>query len=390
MSHTVNHLPVLTWNALKLNAASLDLPGTAFSAPQLKINHLRTPVEYRSSAPAEEFRALLGSLGTSNREEAVVAGKFPIYAEQSFPTGMGADADRIFEEAAVPGAVLTFPAGAKPERHVSFRYTLPAGANSLARILIRVKAGAEAKVLLHASPELADPGPVFFGLQTFVVLEPGAKLDLYAVQMLAEGSSFFHDIGGWGEADSSFTLYKLDVGAAKVWEGLNHTQAGDGSRFSADLGYVGLPGSFTDINYNNVFRGRKAEGRMYFKGALMDGAEKTFRGTVDFRRASSGCAGDEQEDVILLGDDVVNKTIPLILGEEEDVEGRHASTIGSLSEDMLFYLETRGIDKRTAEELMVRASLAHIAEAVPSDDVRCRVNEAIGRIFRAEEEGSGE
>lgn len=380
MTYTVNHLPVLTWNALKLNAASMDFDPADLTSPSLTVNHFYGDAEMEADLAPAEFEARLAALGTANEEEAVVAGKFPIYAEQAFPTGMGADADRLMREAETPGTVLTFPEGCKPPKHITFRYTIPAGASSLSRLLIKVKRGADASVLLYAASE----DTAAFGMQTYVYLEEGASLRLSAVQRMGGDSFFFHDIGGWGEDRSSLSLAKLDLGAKTVYEGLNHMQAGQACTFSAELGYLGLRGSKTDINYNDVFRGRRAEGKMLFKGALLGGAEKTFRGTIDFRRAATGCNGDEQEDVILLGDDVVNKTIPLILGEEEDVEGRHASSIGSLSDDMLFYMQTRGIDRVHAEELMVRASLAGIADKIPSDDIRCGVNTYLADVFKVE------
>lgn len=55
-------------------------------------------------------------------------------------------------------------------------------------------------------------------------------------------------------------------------------------------------------------------------GILDDQAFKLFRGTIDFKNGSSGSKGDEKEDVLLMGDNVVNQTIPLILCAEEDVE----------------------------------------------------------------------
>ena len=49
---------------------------------------------------------------------------------------------------------------------------------------------------------------------------------------------------------------------------------------------------------------------------------KIFRGTIDFRNGSSGSVGNEKETVLMLGEDVVNKTVPLILCAEEDVVGK--------------------------------------------------------------------
>ena len=55
-------------------------------------------------------------------------------------------------------------------------------------------------------------------------------------------------------------------------------------------------------------------------GVLQDRSAKLFRGTIDFQKGAAGSKGDEKEDVLLLGEDVVNRTIPLILCAEEDVE----------------------------------------------------------------------
>ena len=61
---------------------------------------------------------------------------------------------------------------------------------------------------------------------------------------------------------------------------------------------------------------------------MKDAAKKIVRGTIDFKTGSSDSAGSEQETVLMLGEDVVNKTVPLILCAEENVAGKHGATIG--------------------------------------------------------------
>ena len=58
---------------------------------------------------------------------------------------------------------------------------------------------------------------------------------------------------------------------------------------------------------------------------------------------------------MILGDDVVNKTMPVILCDEDDVAGNHGATIGSVSPEQLDYLAARGLSRQTAEQLFVRA-----------------------------------
>lgn len=86
----------------------------------------------------------------------------------------------------------------------------------------------------------------------------------------------------------------------------------------------------------------------------MDEAQKTLRFTIDFKNGSAGSVGDEQEDVLLLGEDVINRTMPIILCQEEDVDGRHGATIGQLGEDLLFYMQSRGIDEEEAKRIMIK------------------------------------
>ena len=51
-------------------------------------------------------------------------------------------------------------------------------------------------------------------------------------------------------------------------------------------------------------------------GVLRDHAFKLYRGTIDFKWGAKGAVGNEKEDVLLLSNDVVNQTIPLILCAE--------------------------------------------------------------------------
>ncbi len=404
MNLAVNHLPVLTWNQCKLNEAELKVSDSLLSEEKATdaLLPVRLPegISCRRGVDAKALSAEFDRLGIKNPPETVVAGKTPIYNKQSFATGMGADIDTLMQQR---GADLyTVESGCHETKPVKLHYEYAPGQSDLSRIFIHAAAGSESCFLLYwsARPGADDylkecgrcsadqetgkdaaRGQGLIGAQTYLCLEEGARVHFHVVQMLEKETLFFHDIGICSRRDSSLVMTKLDLGAREVYEGLNELQTGEKSRFEMDFGFLGLPGSKTDINYNDVFVGKGCEGRMYFKEALLGDAQKTFRGTLDFRQHATGARGDEQEDIILLGEDIVNKTIPLILCEEEDVDGRHAATIGSLSDEMLFYIQTRGIPKRKAEELMVRASLQHISNMVPSESIRKAVLNYICRIF---------
>ena len=77
----------------------------------------------------------------------------------------------------------------------------------------------------------------------------------------------------------------------------------------------------------------------------------------------------------------MNKSVPVILCEEEDVDGRHGASIGRLSEDMLYYLETRGLSEKEATVMMVRGRLHSIAREIPDDETQSAIDAFISGQF---------
>lgn len=384
MNAKVNNLPVLTMNSLKLNSAPLDIDVDFKEDSVLSDVTLPEGVSVRNGVSATELLAIYKELGISNPKEKYVAGKYPIYNQQEFATGMGADVDKLMELTKTGASVYTVDGTYRSDEPILLHYNYADGDNVLNNTFIHAKEGSESTFIMYYTSENLTADKInsgFIGNQTRVYLEKNAKVHLIKVQMLDKGFLFFDDIGGYSDADSSFEVTKLELGAGNVYDGLNEAQMGYKSDFKVNYGYIGLPDTVCDINYNDVFWGKKSNGVMRFSEALIGNAKKTFRGTVDFREGCRGAAGDEQEDVLLFGDDILNKTIPLILGEEEDVDGRHAATIGKLSDDMLFYMQTRGIDRKKAEELMVAAAINTISGRIPSEEIRNKVAEYIGGVF---------
>ena len=387
MNARVNNLPVLTMNSLKLNSAPMDIDiDFKNNGSDFLIDDCELPdgIKLKRDVNVGELWELFDKLGISNPKELVVAGKYPMYNRQNFATGMGADVDKLMELTKTGADIYTVESAYHSDNPILLHYNFNDEDNVLTNTFIHAKEGSESTfIMYYTSDDLnADKNYAgFVGNQTRVYLEKNAKVHLIKVQMLDKGFTFFDDIGGFSDSDSSFEVTKLELGAGNVYDGLNEAQMGYRSDFKVNYGYIGLPETVCDINYNDVFWGKKTNGVMRFSEALIGNAKKTFRGTVDFRAGCRGASGDEQEDVLLFGDDIVNKTIPLILGEEEEVEGRHAATIGKLSDDMLFYMQTRGIDRKKAEELMVEATITAISARVPSRSIQDRVTDYIRQVF---------
>lgn len=264
-------------------------------------------------------------------------------------TGMGQEAEAAF------ASLETDRITAKANTHTTARLTLCADGRKNAR---RVELTAEANSHLTVVMDLQSTADApCLALETRVELAPGAKVRLVQLSLPGTDCTVVNNIGAHCGAGADFQLVQLFLGGKATYAGCKTHLDGDDSRFTADIGYLGTGDRTFDFNYDALQTGRRTVSNMNADGVLQDRSAKLFRGTIDFQKGAAGSKGDEKEDVLLLGEDVVNRTIPLILCAEEDVEGNHGASIGQLDEDILFYMNSRGLSRAEAELLITRSKL---------------------------------
>ena len=213
-------------------------------------------------------------------------------------------------------------------------------------------------------------------------VESGASVRLIQVQMPQEHETLLSDIGGNLIGEGAKVEYiQLFLGKGNLYSGCRMDLNGKESNFATETGYLGQAQQILDYNMVANHFGEKTMSYINSDGALRGQAHKVFRGTIDFKRGSSGAEGQEEEGVLLLGDDVENKTIPLILCAQEDVKGNHGATIGELDEDTMFYFGARGIDKEAAERIVTGAKLEHICDLMKDEAAEKIAKEALKEVI---------
>ena len=89
--------------------------------------------------------------------------------------------------------------------------------------------------------------------------------------------------------------------------------------------------------------GRRTECDLAYRGVLTGDSSKTLRDTIDLVRGCKGSRGSENETVLLAGEGVGNRSLPVILCREDDVAGDHGATVGELGAAERGYLASRGL-----------------------------------------------
>ncbi len=212
-----------------------------------------------------------------------------------------------------------------------------------------------------------------------VEVAEGAELALTYIQFAPTDAPAASRIHARVARGGLFSCTLIEAGAAHTASELHVTLAGDEARADVWGLYFGDEARKIDLNYVIRQEGRRTDANMQVRGALLDHSVKTFRGTLDFIQGARGSVGKEDEEVMLFSPHVRNRSVPLMLSHEGDVDGHHAVSIGRMDEDKLFYLMSRGLDERAAQQLIVEASFEPVLARIEQEELRTEIKDYLER-----------
>ena len=217
-------------------------------------------------------------------------------------------------------------------------------------------------------------------LQVLIKAAKGSAVNLTQVIRPGKGLDLINDIGTVVSDNAQVNLVQIFRDGSGINAGYRAELSDEDSFAGCRIGLIRAEGETLDMNYVLKHLAPRSKSEIIVSGALSGGAQKTFRGTIDFVRGCAGAEGAENESILILDDTVINKTVPLILCTEENVAGSHGASIGKPAEDMLFYMMSRGIDRDKALKILERASLeaavSHIADPAALEYVMNIVDES--------------
>ena len=280
--------------------------------------------------------------------------------------GMGQEVTDYVESQAFKSDFYNVPAHTKREEPIVV--AVSAAQNQCANTGIIVREGAEATVVIAAfAGDASDVDDAAAGSDanddvlptsaalTRIVVEAGAKLHLIEMLGVNEGQQHLESVGLEIHQNAAVDVKQYALGGSTIGLGLTANLVGARARLDLNNRYHATHEETLDINHLVRMRGTSTRAQLTESGVLNEAAKKTLRATIDLVRGAKDAQGNEIETVMILGDDVVNKTMPVILCDEDDVAGNHGATIGSVSPEQLDYLAARGLSRQAAEQLFIRA-----------------------------------
>ena len=241
--------------------------------------------------------------------------------------------------------------------------------------LVRVGANARATVFerhLGSSESFVD------GIVE-IDIAPGARLDYVVVQEADDGARLFFSRAARCAADSAIGWHVADLGGALVRERtIAHL---DGERAGAELNAFFFARGFGHVDSHALLEhgAPHTRSQTVARNAASGRGQGRFDGIVRIARNAHAADASMRDDALVLSRDAYFDSTPSLEIAAGDVRAYHAATVGSLDEDQLFYVQTRGIARDRAERMVALAFFEPAIARFPGEALRDELRTALDR-----------
>ena len=136
------------------------------------------------------------------------------------------------------------------------------------------------------------------------------------------------------------------------------------------------------INSLQCHRMPKTTSVLNFKSILFSGADFEFNGTIRIEKNARLANAYQRNDNLLLANTASCKSRPVLEILTDNISCTHGATTGSINEEQLFYLKTRGLSEKSAKKILTMAFvndfISNLPDRKPRDKIVNKLNQLYG------------
>jgi len=165
----------------------------------------------------------------------------------------------------------------------------------------------------------------------------------------------------------------VNFGGKMIRNNLNITLNGEHCETNLDGLYMPVAKGTIDNHTVVDHRLPNSNSNELYKGIIGKQATGVFNGKVFVRQDAQKTNAFQSNNNILLADTATINTKPQLEIWADDVKCTHGCTTGQMDKEQLFYLRARGIDKESAQKLLLKAFAEEVIEKIKDEVLRARV-----------------
>jgi len=124
-------------------------------------------------------------------------------------------------------------------------------------------------------------------------------------------------------------------------------------------------GQIQDVGAKAIHAAPYTSSKIHSKSISKNGGVANYRGLVKIMPQAKGSTTSVVCDGLLLDDLSASSTIPQLQVENNDVDAAHEAKVGKISEEAIFYLQSRGLSEEEAMQMIISGFIQPIVRELP-------------------------
>ncbi len=252
--------------------------------------------------------------------------------------------------------------------------------NSPVSMKSHIDCGDNNEVIINDSYTVRKDNDHSYGKNIYIEVGKNSKVTYNYIQDKQDRSTDITFVRSFLDSGSEFRFYHLNCGASKVIFSNESEMFGDNTTFRTNGVSFSSGKQAMDIRDSSFQTGISAHADISVKGAVTDESITMHRGNIDIEEQSTLSSGFYDSKLLLLSEKAYANSKPALIILNNNTRSKHGSSISSVDDDELFYLESRGIDRKDSKSIIAEGFMVSEVEHSGSERLINKVHELSHKV----------
>lgn len=244
-----------------------------------------------------------------------------------------------------------------------------------------VSVGEAARATIVERIATIDGAPLVCGIVE-LVLGAGAVLNYAVDQRASDTTRLLMTRRATLGKDAALAVAFAELGGMHAVSRFRAVEAAPGARVETVALFFSDRTQHVDIETETIHAAGHTQSETIVRSAGTDRGQGRYLGNIKILAEAHGADASLRDDALLLSEGSHIDSVPALEIAANDVKAFHGATVGAISEEELFYAQSRGIARDDAERMIALGFFEPAVARFPTEPMRAEIRTALERKLR--------
>ena len=217
--------------------------------------------------------------------------------------------------------------------------------------------------------------------QTIFSQDVNSIINAYRINFEKDSAVFASQVIAKLSTNATYNAFFVGLGSKLNRTDIDVHHQGQGAH--CELNGVYLPANSQTIDYHSNIEHQVAHCTSHevFRGIMADKSSATFNGKIHiFQDAQKSDAYLNNKNLLLTNEAEIN-TKPELEIYADDVKCAHGATVAQIDDKSVYYLQTRGIERKKARKMLSVAFIQELVDTIRNEEVKTFVKDNLSQYM---------